>query len=291
MVASGLRQFLSHELQKLSFQGLLRAKLFNSSQFISAKIIKQNDFQLFLHTIHINSFQFLSIHLNKIHQTTLFLHTIYLNSSQFISIHLNKKTIKHIDVQWLMHTIHINLSQFISTMSINNHWKINGFWWMLLWWVEINLYELYAKTIEHQCCLINFAEMNLDELKNFAITNHWNDKFCNSWLQNSIKPFATMFDKQQHLRRHQCKIALQHCLRNSSKTLQFDDQIKTNFNHKKFTLHLNPSRQPRFRCKVNFLWLNLVLILFSNCRVLLLFRTKCLSAILCWCLHKCCGFH
>ena len=75
------------------------------------------------------------------------------------------------------------------------------------------------------------------------------------------------------------EIAFQQVLQNSSKTFYFYNKIKTKFNHKKFTLPLNPSRQPRFRGKVNLLWSNLVLILLWKWRFLLLFRKTCWSAI------------
>ena len=92
--------------------------------------------------------------------------------------------------------------------------KINVVWWILSRWIERNWDELVwivCKNNWKSFCLMTFAEMNWDELKSFAISSPWNDKFCNSWLKNCLKPFATMFDKKtQHLRRHQCKIALQH---------------------------------------------------------------------------------
>jgi hypothetical protein len=83
-------------------------------------------------------------------------------------------------------------------------------------------------------------------------------------------------------------IAFKQVLRNSSKTLDIDNKIKTKFDRKKFTWPLSLGCLLGFRGKVHFLWLNLVLILLSISRVLLLFRKKGWSAILRPCLHKCC---
>ena len=91
--------------------------------------------------------------------------------------------------------------------------------------------------------------------------------------------FVAMVGQKHKIVRTSTEISLQQVLRNSSKTIQFDNKIKTQLNHKKFTFLLNPSRQPRFRGKVNFIWSNLVLILLSKRRVLLLFGKTCWNAI------------
>ena len=97
------------------------------------------------------------------------------------------------------------------------------------------------------------------------------------FTQNSN--LSQCLSKNTQFVRTSTEIAFQQVLQNSSKTFHFYNKIKTKFNHKKFTLPLNPSRQPRFRGKVNFWWSNLVLILVSKWRVLLLFRKTCWSAI------------